>query len=86
MQGETVIDETETLRRQRLMEINAEPGSREALEAQHGQVWNTEEMSEDFEAIGFMAPYVVVRRLADGKKGSLEFQHDPRFFFNFVPA
>ena len=62
-------DETEPYRRQRLAEINSEPGSREALEAQHGQVWNTEEMSRDFEVIGFMAPYVVARRKGDGKKG-----------------
>ena len=76
-------DETEPLRRQRLAEINAQPGSREALEAQHGQVWNTEELSLDFEAVGFMAPFVVVRRKSDGKKGSLEFQNNPRFYFNF---
>jgi hypothetical protein len=86
MQEETMIDETETIRRQRLTEINAEPGCREALEARHGQVWSPDEMGQDFEAIGFMAPFVVVRRLADGKKGSLEFQHDPRFYFNFMPA
>lgn len=78
-------DETETLRRQRLAEINAEPGSREALEAQHGQVWSTDEMSRDFEAIGFMAPFIVVRRKADRVRGSLEFQHNPRFYFNFQP-
>ena len=36
------------------------------------------------EVIGFMAPLVVVRRKADGVKGSLEFQHQPRFYFNFV--
>jgi hypothetical protein len=76
-------DETEPFRRQRLVEINAQPGSREALEAQHGQVWNTDELSRDFEVIGFMAPYVVVRRKSDGKKGSLEFQHSPRFYFGF---
>jgi len=78
-------DETEPLRRQRLAEINAEPGSRAALEAQYGQVWTTQELSNDFEVIGFMAPYVVVRRKADGVKGSLEFQHNPRFYFNFAP-
>jgi hypothetical protein len=76
-------DQTEMLRRQRLAQINAEPGSREALEAQHGQVWDTEQMIADFEAVGFMAPYVVVRRRSDGVKGSLEFQHSPRFYFNF---
>jgi hypothetical protein len=76
-------DETEALRRQRLAEINSQPGSREALEGQHGQVWNTDELSRDFEVIGFMAPLVLVRRKGDGVKGSLEFQHNPRFYFNF---
>ena len=78
-------DPTETLRRERLNEINAEPGSREALESQYGQVWTTDEMSRDFQVVGFMAPLVVVCRRSDGKKGSLEFQHTPRFYFNFVP-
>jgi hypothetical protein len=48
-------------------------------------VWNTEELTEEFEVIGFMAPYVIVRRRTDDKKGSLEFQHQPRFYFNFKP-
>jgi hypothetical protein len=78
-------DETEPLRRQRLAEINAQPGSREALEAKHGQAWNTQELSQEFEVIGFLAPFVVVCRKSDGKKGSLEFQHNPRFYFNFNP-
>ena len=78
-------DATEPFRRQRLAEINFQPGSRQALEAQYGQVWTTEELSQDFEVIGFLAPLVVVRRKSDGKKGSLEFQHSPRFYFNFKP-
>ncbi len=77
-------DPTEAARRERLAEINTEPGSREALEAQHGQVWDTQQLAQDFEVIGFLAPLVVVRRKADGVKGSLEFQHTPRFYFNFV--
>ena len=76
-------DETEPIRRARLIEINAEPGSRKALEARYGKVWDTNELAADFQVIGFLAPFVVVRRTADGAKGSLEFQHDPRFFFNF---
>jgi len=61
-------DPTETIRRQRLAEINAEPGSREALEAEHGsQVWDTEQLQQDFEALGFMAPYIVVRHPTDEK-------------------
>ena len=78
-------DPTEAVRHQLLAEINAEPGSRNALEALHGQVWNTEELSRDFEVIGFMAPMIAVRRKSDGIKGSLYFQHGPRFYFSFEP-
>jgi hypothetical protein len=78
-------DVTENLRRERLVEINAEPGSRAALEARYGQVYDTDELAEAFDVIGFMAPLVVVRRLSDNVKGSLEFQHDPRLYFNFQP-
>jgi hypothetical protein len=78
-------DPTEPIRRQRLAEINAAPGSREALEAQYGKVWTTDELAVDFEVIGFMAPLVVARRKADGVKGSLGFQYQPRFYFNFQP-
>ena len=80
-----MIDPTEQIRRERIAEINADPGSPEALEAQYGQVWETQELAADFEVIGFMAPFVAVRRKSDGKKGSLEFQHSPRFYYNFVP-
>jgi hypothetical protein len=83
--SEIMIDPTEPIRRERLVEINADPGSREALEAQYGQVWDTEQLGREFEVIGFMAPLVVVRRLADGVKGSLEFQHNPRLYFSFRP-
>ena len=76
-------DPTKTIRRQEVAQINAEPGSREALEAQHGQVWSTEELRREFDVTGFMAPYVVVRRKSDGVVGSLQFQHDPRFYFGF---
>ena len=78
-------DETEAIRRQQLAEINAEPGSREALEAEHGQVWDTNQLRADFDVLGFMAPVVVVRRKSDDQKGSLMFQHHPRFYFSFEP-
>jgi hypothetical protein len=78
-------DPTEPLRRQRLNEINADPGSREALEAAHGQVWDTQQLTENYEVIGFMAPLVAVCRKSDGVKGSLEFQARPRYYFNFQP-
>jgi len=83
-------DETEQIRRGRLAAINNAVESqdtdteRKRLQAQHGGVWDTGQLSAEFEVLGFMAPYVVVRRRADGRKGSLEFQHWPRFYFNFV--
>ena len=77
------MDPTENIRRAMVEEINAAPGSREALEAQHGQVWDTTELGRDFEVRGFSAPFVVVRRKADGVLGSLMFQHGPRFYFDF---
>ena len=80
-----MIDPTEAIRRERLAEINAEPNSREALEAEYGQVWDTQQLRQDFEVIGFLAPLVVVRRRLDGVKGSLEFRHSPRFYFRFEP-
>jgi hypothetical protein len=80
-----MTDPTETARRQMLVEINATPGSREALEAVHGQVWDTDQLQDGFEVVGFMAPLVVVRRKADDVKGSMMFQGSPRFYFKFEP-
>ncbi len=76
-------DPTEAIRKQMLAEINAEPGSREALEIQYGQVWDTRQLGEDYDVVGFAAPLVVVRRKCDGQRGSLMFQHHPRFYFGF---
>ena len=78
-----MTDETEAIRRIQQAAINARQASREMLEAEHGQVWSTEELSLEFEVIGFAAPLVVVRRKSDGRKGSLYFQHSPRFYFGF---
>jgi hypothetical protein len=82
-------DETESIRRARVVELNQglnpeEAQRRAELEAQYGKVWTTKEMAEEFEGIGFMAPYLVVKRKSDGKKGSLEFCHMPRFYFNWI--
>jgi hypothetical protein len=73
----------EQLQRARLAEINSEPGQRLELEIKHGRVWDTAELAEEFQVTGFMAPYVVVTRKLDSKIGSLEFQHSPRYYFNW---
>ena len=86
----TTNDETEPIRRNRLAEIGSalesdiQETERKRLEARYGPVWDTEQLSAEFEVVGFIAPYAVVRRKSDGRKGSLEFQHHPRLYFNFV--
>ena len=78
-------DPTEAARRERFAEINTESNDRAALEAIYGQVWDTAELARDYIVIGFMAPLIGVKRKSDGAKGSLEFRHQPRFYFNFQP-
>ena len=76
-------NEMEQLQRRALTEINSVPGSRAALEAEHGQVWDSNELSRDFKVLGFGAPVVVVVRKSDNMTGSLFFQANPRFYFDF---
>jgi len=78
-------DLTEAIRRQMAAGINTNPVGREALEAQYGKVWDTEQMKEEFAVIGFGMPLVVVRRRSDNVLGSLMFQANPRFYFLFEP-
>lgn len=76
------------MRRERQIELNIRPEiTRESLTAQHGRVWDTAEFSADFEVRGrFMATYILVGRRSDGQTGSLEFTHEPRFYFNYVAS
>ena len=77
-----VADPTEAYRRHRLVEINI-GADRAELERRHGRVWTLRELAAAFVIVGYMAPFIVVKRKADGKVGSLEFQHNPRFYFGW---
>jgi hypothetical protein len=77
-------DPTENIRRKRTAEISADADIRSALEARHGQVWSTDDLRRDFTVVGFLAPVVVVRNKATDELGTLEFQHSPRLYFNWV--
>lgn len=90
------VDETEEIRRDLLSKVNAvtrdeenkprsESDVRADLEAAYGKVYNTRELSEHFIVLGFMAPFVIVRRKSDNVKGSLSFTHSPRMYFDFQP-
>jgi len=72
-------DNTESMRREML-----ETGQPYVDLARADKRWDTQQLQAEFEVIGFMAPFVAVRRKSDGAKGSMEFTHNPRFYFNFV--
>ena len=57
---------------------------RNRLEAKYGQVWDYEELRKSFKVERFIVPFVFVRDNKTGKSGSLQFQHSPRFYFNFI--
>jgi len=72
-------DNTEALRRE-MIETN-----QPHVDLAHAdRRWDTAQLQADFEVLGFMAPFVVVRRRSDGVRGSMEFTHSPRFYFNFT--
>jgi hypothetical protein len=75
-------DETEGVRRAMLAGGQPHRDLAQA-EAAAEQTWTTDQLREEFEVIGFMAPFVVVKRLSDGVKGSMEFTHHPRVYFGF---
>ena len=50
-------------------------------ETYDGPTWTTTQLQQEFEVIGFQAPYVVVRRRSDGVLGTLEFEHSPRIYY-----
>lgn len=49
-----------------------------------GEVFNTDQLRENFEVRSFLAPWVIVTRKCDGVKGTLEFTHMPRLYFKFI--
>ena len=50
------------------------------------QCWNTQDVVTMFDIQSFMAPYVVVVRRSDKVKGTLQFTHMPRWYFDFQPT
>ena len=78
-----MTDPMEDARRALVADINRQPAERAALVERYGQVWDTSELTNDFEVLEFAAPFVVVKRKTDNKIGSLMFQHHPRYYFAF---
>ena len=74
-----MTDPTEDIRKELQQEINQGDSPIE------GETFTTEQLREQFEVLGFQAPFVVVKRKADGVRGSLMFRHHPRIYFGFEP-
>lgn len=57
----------------------------EQLVATFGEdnVWDTEALKENFVVTSFLAPYCYVVRKSDNVRGSVRFNHSPRFYFDF---
>lgn len=72
-------DPTETYRRTMIATGQPERDLEEAFTDR----WDTEQLRAEFDVIAFLAPFVIVRRKKDGVKGSMEFTHNPRWYFNF---
>lgn len=77
-----MTDQTENARRELVSELNQD-AERRKLEAKYGEVMTTSEMQEQYTVEGFLAPFVVCRRKADGKRGTLMFSHQPRYYFGW---
>jgi len=45
----------------------------------------TQEMQEQYEVLGFALGFCVVKRKSDGVRGTLDFNHHPRVYFDFQP-
>ena len=54
------------------------------LEETYGKLWDTKEVQEDFTVEGFGYGLCVVRRKSDNVRGSLDFQHMPRYYHSFI--
>lgn len=78
-------ESTEDLRRAMLRDGVPDADLAQAVEAEE-PTWDTEALERDFEVLGFSAPFVVAKRRSDGVRGSLEFTHRPRVYFNFKPV
>lgn len=48
--------------------------------------WTTEELQQEFTVDGFALGMVVVVRKSDGVRGTLNFVHSPRLYYDFQEA
>jgi hypothetical protein len=57
----------------------------QAIQEEGGECWTTEEVTVEFDILGFMAPFCTAVRVATGEKGTLAFVHRPRIYYGWQP-
>ena len=57
---------------------------RKEIEASEGQVWNTSELTDEFNIEGFLAPCCYGTRKSDNARITLLFAHSPRFYYGLT--
>lgn len=62
------------------------PDIHQAIQDDGGECWTTDELQEEFDVLGFMAPACVAIRRETNEKGSLLFVHAPRVYFRWKVA
>jgi hypothetical protein len=74
--------------KERLLEELKEtyPDVHQAIQEDGGECWTTDELQEEFEVLGFMAPFCVARRRETREKGALTFVHHPRLYYHWSVA
>ena len=78
------VEETGRIHRSRLSrDIDRCRLSKEAMLEREGEAWGPTELKDEFEVLGFRAPFAIVQRKDSGERGSLIFQNDPRVYFSF---
>lgn len=73
----------DSIRKEMTSIINSNPKTREEIAKKYGEVYDCEDIHTAYEIIAFAAPFVYVHNIATGMKGTLMFQHHPRFYFSF---
>ena len=83
--GGTGSPDRNLLWRNEMAQMPTPETERKRLEELQGKVWDTSELQRDFTVESFAAPYVLVTKQATSQKGTMLFQHRPRYYFDFVP-
>ena len=62
------------------------PEVHQAIQEDEGKCWTTDEVQDEFEILGFIAPFCAAIRRETKEKGALTFVHQPRLYYHWRVA